>query len=301
MIITGLENNNYLINNSINLLINGFTSDVDYLEITTTNTITLKVGKLILYPINNVFKIDISKIVKSTFNEPIFNISDAVNICNVEIDFKVIFNDETETVTTISKFFIRGGNHHGVYADCVTQKQNYLPNNVIVDFLITNTLPNWGSNFEREEVVNRLIDGVFIEEASDNFETFEIPCKGIEVRFLNQYGTYSQWYFNNYEINDSTKHTDFIDKFSTNFYNKIVKDLGSTVDSSITVKGSVPKRFNELIRHLIISTDVHIFLNAFWYKVILNNSKWNYNSRENTYKHSITFDFPNIINPSDLC
>ena len=301
MTITGLTNNNYLINNKINLLINGFASDVRYLELTFTNSTTTKSGNLRLYPINNTFKIDIAPIVKSTFNEPLFNFTNDVNICTVVIDFKATLIDNTTSTTTVSKYFIRGGNFQGVYPDCITQKQNYLTDG-IVDFLITNKLPVYNGTDEvvRNRVYN-LVDGAFEQITTYNVENLDIPCKGIKVRFLNQYGTYSEWYFNNYEINDSTKHTDFIDKFSTDFNGVLFKDLGSTVESSITVKDAVPKRYNELIRHLAVSPDVHVFEDGFWRKVILNNNKWSFNSRENTYKYSITFDYFTVINPSELC
>ena len=102
MTITGLTNNNYLINNKITLLINGFASDVRYLELTFTNSTTTKSGRLRLYPINNTFKIDIAKIVKSTFNEPLFNFTNDVNICTVVIDFKATVSDNTTSTTTVS-------------------------------------------------------------------------------------------------------------------------------------------------------------------------------------------------------
>ena len=279
------------------MLINGFTSNVKYLEITITNSATTNTAKVRLYPINNTFKIDIAPIVKSTFNDPLFNVVNGVNICTVVIDFKVTLIDNTTSTTTLSKYFIRGGNFQGVYADCITQKQNYLDDG-IVDFLITNKLPIW-DNVTRN--VYNLADGQYQSISTTNTENFDIPCKGIKVRFLNQYGSYSEWYFNNYEINDSTKHIDFIDKFSTDFNGVLFKDLGSTVETSINVKDAVPKRYNELIRHLAISPDVHVYEDGFWRKVILNNNKWSFNSRENTYKYSIKFDYYTVINPSELC
>lgn len=299
MTITGLENNNYLINNKINLLINGFATDTRYLELTITNNATTHIAKVRLYPINNTFKIDIAPLVKSTFNDPAFYEID-INICSVSIQFKATFTDDTTSTSTITKNFIRGGNFQGVYPDCVTQKKNYIPDG-IVDFLITEMLPVWGYNLTARYYVNKLINGSFLTIQTFNFENFDIPCKGIKVSFLNQYGTYSQWYFNNYEINDSTKHIDFIDKFSTDFNGVLFKDLGSTVESSITVKDAVPKRYNELIRHLVISPDIHIYEDGYWRKVILNNNKWVCNSRENTYKYSLTFDYYTVINPSELC
>jgi hypothetical protein len=147
----------------------------------------------------------------------------------------------------------------------------------------------------------QILEGQYLLKQIVQREYLEIPCKGIKVRFLNQYGTYSEWYFNNYEINKTTKHTDVIEKFTTIWNGEIFKDIGSKVEKSITVKDAVPRRYNELMDHLIISRDIHIFEDGFYRKVILTNSKWYENSRENTFRHSIKFDYPNVLNPTDLC
>jgi hypothetical protein len=297
MTITGLDNNYYLINNQINLLINGFASGVRYLEITATNVSTNKNGKIRLYPINNTFKVDISHLVKSTFNDP--NINDVnINLNLVYLDLKEVFQDFSQSVTTITKNFIRGGNWQGVYPDCITEKENYLNNGDVINFLITKTFPSW----DISQGIKKIAGGFFVNEnPTTRIEYLEIPCKGIKTIFLNQYGTYSEWYFNNYEINSNTKHTDFIEKFSTDFNGNLFNDLGSKVDTTITVKDSVPLRFNELIRHLIVSPEIYVVEDGFNRKVILNNSKWVYSTREKSYKHSITFDYLTVINPSDLC
>jgi hypothetical protein len=298
MTITGLDNNYYLINNQINLLINGFASDVRYLEISVYNTNTTKPAKVRLYPINNTFKVDISHLVKSTFNDPLYpNVN--INLNTIAIDFKVVFLDETVLSQKQTKQFIRGGNWQGVYPDCETQKQNYLFDVDVLDFLITKKVAAWGEEPKEVYEINGTQYASFLEPALT--ENFEIPCKGIKTIFLNQYGTYSEWYFNNYEINSNTKHTDFIEKFSTDFNGNLFNDLGSKVDTTITVKDSVPLRFNQLIRHLIVSPEIYVVEDGFNRKVILNNSKWVYSTREKSYKHSITFDYLTVINPSDLC
>ncbi len=304
MTVAGLENNYYLINNSINLLINGYASTVSYLEIKVTNDKTLKIANIRIYPILDTFKIDISKIVKSTFNSPSYP-DVTLNLNSISIEFKTYFADNTNTTETISKYFIRGGNFFGVYPDCLRRKENYLSQGDVISTLITNTMPCWRCDLESSANLSTQkspkINGGTYELTDTTTECFDVPCMGMRVIFLNQYGTYSGWYFNNYEINDKTKHTDFIEKFDTLFNGDNFKDLGSTVTTSITVKDSVPLKFNELIRHLIISPEVFIIENNNYIKVIANDSKWNYNSREKTYKHSITFDYLDVINPSDLC
>ena len=304
MTITGLENNYYLINNSINLLINGFASNVNYLEIKATNTNTTKFATIRIYPINNTFKIDIAHLVKSTFNDPAYpNVN--INLNSISIEFKTYFSNGTNSTTTITKYFIRGGNFQGIYPNCVREKENYLLDGDVISSLISNKMPCWRCDLEDfSSLVTQQspkINGAAYELVTTPTECFDKPCKGIRVIFLNQYGTYSGWYFNNYEVNDTTKHTDYIENFGTDFNGNNFNDLGSKVTTTITVKDSVPLAYNNLIRQLIISIEVYIIEDGFFRKVILNNSKWNFNSRENTYKHSITLDYPEVLNPSDLC
>jgi hypothetical protein len=300
MTVTGLQNDHYLINNSINLLIDGFTSDVRYLEIFALNLQTNKTAKIRLYPINNNFKIDISRIVKSTFNAPNYpNLN--INLNRFSIDFKVFFVGGTSETLTFSKYFIRGGNYQGVYPDCVTQKQNYLANGSVIGYLITKKIPVWDDQTPLS--YKQILTNAYYTPNPNRpiKEILEVPCNGIKVIFLNQYGTYSEWYFNNYEIQDSTKHIDFIENFNTDFNGNRFKDLGSSVTTTINVKDSVPLRFNELIRHLIISPEIYVVEDSYNRKVILNNNKWSFNSREKMYKHSITFDYLEVLNPSDVC
>jgi hypothetical protein len=297
MTVTGLENNYYLINNPLNLMIDGFTSDVKYLIIDIVNSTTDKEAQVRIYPINNTFKIDISGLVKSTFNTPSYPDVN-ININDINISFEAYFEDDTtESINIEIKQFIRGGNFKGFYPDCETIRQNYIFE-IIIPYLITKTVPIWGGVIP---TVHRLLDPGFLTRTPTLIENFEIPCNGIKVVFLNQYGTYSEWYFNNYEVTDTTKHTDYIEKFTTDFYGNNFNDIGSRVQTTINVKDSVPLRFNELIRHLIISIEIYVIENELFRKVILNNSKWVYSSREKNYKHSITFDYLTEINPTDLC
>jgi len=298
MNIEGLSNNYYLFKNDINIIVNGFASDVKYLDLLFTNLNTTKTSILRLYPINNIFKLNISDAVKNTFDAPSF-VDFNNNLNTVKIDFKLKLQNESEVNQSITKYFIRGGNFQGIYTDCTTQKQNYLNDGDIVNFLISKKIPTWGN----EGGSYTKIDGdVFIgENTLANVENFEIPCKGIKLIFLNQYGTYSNWYFNNYQIETTTKTTNFLNKFDTNFNGNIGRDLGVKATSTITVKDSVPIRYNEIIRHLINSPDVYALENGFMRKLIQNNSKWVFNSRENTTNYSLKFDYFDVFNPSELC
>jgi hypothetical protein len=299
MNIQGLSNNYYLFKNKINILINGFTSDVRYLDLLFTNLYTNKISKLRLYPINNVFKLDISHAVENTFNQPNFFDTPNINLNSIKIDFKAKLIDNSEITQSISKYFIRGGNFQGIYPD-ILQRENYLKNGDIINYLISEKIPKWGST---PFFFNQIRTGSFTEniQTTPILEEFEVPCKGIQLVFLNQYGTYSQWYFNNYEIETSTKKTDFLERFDINFNGNIGQDLGVKAETTLTVKDRIPLRYNELIRHLIASPEIYAIENNFFRKLKQNNSKWSFNSRENYYDYKIDFDYFEVINPSELC
>jgi hypothetical protein len=296
MKITGLENNYYLFKNKINILINGFTSNVRYLDLLFTNTYTNKISELRLYPINNVFKLDISHAVENTFNEPNFFDTENINLNSIKIDFKAKLIDNSEITQSITKYFIRGGNFQGIYPGNL-QRENYLKNGDIIDLLIASKVPRWNVGYQAK-IIN---GGVYSDTNNFEIEEFEVPCKGIEIVFLNQYGTYSNWYFNNYQIETSTKTTDFLERFDINFNGNIGQDLGVKAETTITVKDAIPLRYNEYIRHLLVSPEVYSIENNFFRKLKQNNSKWNFNSKENTYNYSINFDYFDVINPSELC
>jgi hypothetical protein len=302
MTITGLSNNYYLINNPIHIIMNGFASDVDYLDLTATNTNTSKSGSVRIYPINNVFKIDISHIVKSTFKEPSYPFED-INLNTISLLFSINFESGSVTNTTINKYFIRGGNFQGVYPDCSRKKDNYLDNGDIPALLISEVVPCWGAVPARMSsfLATSKIQGDSYTSVAVETECFDEICNPAKFIFLNQYGTYSEWQFPRYEVEDKTKHTDIIEKFAIGLNGDRFKDIGSKVTTTITVKDSVPLRFNNLIRNLIISPEIYLILDNVEHKMILNNSKWSYNNKDKNYKYSLSFDYLEVLNPSDLC
>jgi hypothetical protein len=298
MNIQGLSNNYYLFKNDINIIINGFASNVKYLDLLFTNTNTTKTSNLRLYSINNIFKLNISDAVKNTFNEPLFPNAN-INLNSIKIDFKAKLQNNTEVTQSITKYFIRGGNFHGVYTDCTIQRQNYLKDQDNLNYLISEKIPRWGTT---GVFFNKINGSVYsFGDGQPIIEQIEIPCKGIKLIFLNQYGTYSEWYFNNYQIETATKTTDFLKKFDTNFNGNIGRDLGVKAETTLTVKDAVPERYNELIRHLINSSEVYALENGFMRKLKQNNSKWVLNSKEKTTNYTLKFDYFDVFNPSELC
>ena len=300
MIITGLDNNNYLINNNINVIINDFgTSIIKYLEVKATNTYNSKFNTLRFYPINNTFKFDISSLVKSTFDYPNNDVLKTNNLINLE--FKTVDVADVFFTTTISKYFIRGGNFNGAYPISNEIKQNYLGQGNQVQVLISYPMPYWGTKYDIYKINNgfELIDNSSIDDSA--FENIEIPCNGIYVKFLNQYGTYSYWFFDSFEKNAKTKDLDLINNFSTNFNNNNFTDLGVTAENSITLKTKVPERFNNILLHLILSSEVYFLDNETYRRIKQKSQKHEFNPIDKMFEYKFEFELNNVLNPSLLC
>ena len=299
MTITGLNNNYYLINNEINIVVNGFgASVIRYLEVKATNSFNSRINVLRFYPINNTFKFDISSLVKQLFDKP--NDDLLKNLNSISLEFKSVDIANVVATTTISKYFIRGGNLQGFYPKG-SVKQNYLNNLVFINKLITNKIPFWNT---QQIDTNQIINDGFAPTTFNpglNLEILEVPCNGIYVKFLNQYGTYSYWYFDSFENESKTKDLDLIKNFSTDFDANNFTDLGVTIESSITLKTAVPERFNNLMLHLILSPEVYFLDNTNYRKIKQRSQKHGYNPIDKIFEYKFEFDIDNVLNPSLLC
>lgn len=299
MTITGLNNNHYLINNEINIIINGVgASEIRYLEVKATNSFNLKIKVLRFYPINNVFKFDVSSLVKSLFDKPNNDLSKNLN--SISLEFKSVDINNVITTTTISKYFIRGGNLKGFYPSG-SVKQNYLKDGMLISELITKPVPVWNPLSFYDLDLSIIDESYEIGVNLPKIEVLENPCNGIYVKFLNQYGTYSYWFFNSFENNSKTKKLDLIKNFNTDFDANNFTDLGVTIESSIILKTEIPKRFNNLMLHLIISPEVYFLDNTTYRKIKQISQKHSYNPIEKIFDYKFEFELDNILNPSLLC
>jgi len=300
MTITGLENNYYLFNNTVQVVVNGFgLTNIKYLEVIATNNYNSKTMALRFYPLNNEFAFDISTLVKSTFDYP--NNDLLKNLNNITFDFNAVDELDIIETTSIDKYFIRGGNFKGFYPNG-TIKQNYINNFDFINILISEKIPRWiGKIIEATQIT----DDAFTTTSFNPslfFEIQEIPCNGKYVKFLNSLGTYSYWFFEGFENKKDTKALDLINSIPYTFTDNNFFDLGVTVESEIEIRTQVPERFNDLMLHLIISPEVYIVEedNSLT-KIKQKNQKWFYNPIDKVFEYKFTFEIDNIINPSLLC
>jgi hypothetical protein len=287
MTIIGLSNNYYLINNKNFVTINAFANPIKYLEVKASNNFTSKTETLRFYPINGSCVFDLNPLVKSTFNNP--NLDVATNLNEVVIEFKTKSLTNTFVTQTITKFFIRGGNQSGLYPSGLP-RLNYLNNLDIIPALLSENIPNFGSVQQEYEIRN----GVYNPIVSPQFnEKINFECNGYRVKFLNQYGTYSDWGFDAYEIKNTTRSLDMIERQNS------FQDLGVTVKTEIEVRGKVPERYNEIIKHLLFSPEIYNV--DYDIKLKLKSESHIENVIDKVFDYKISFELQNEINPSLLC
>jgi hypothetical protein len=289
--IYGLENDNYLINNEIIVIFTQL-ENTKYLQLEFLNNYNGKIAKVRLYPIQNEIKYDISKAVKSLFDLPSFDTERNIN--QIDIIYSKILNNGAPLSNIISKYFIRGG----VFS---RERNNYLPNGYVINnnnFGGTPYFMNQYGSYADYIITNGIIE----EKISDKAITFDYGCKGKMLRFLNQFGGYSYWYFEFYRITSNSKPFDEVVRINLGFNdNYHFSDIGVNLESDIEFRGSVPLQYNELMKHLIASPEVYFFSNETtnkWIRIKQNSNKQYFDSKEKNFKYKFNFKLEQINNPS---
>ena len=287
----GLDNNNYLINNEIVVLLNQL-ENIKYVEINFTNNYNSKVGKVRLYPIQNQINYDISKAVKSLFDLP--NFDTEKNINEIEIEFKKVPITGTGTTQTITKYFIRGGVFDRSKNNFVADGYNINLNT----FGATPFFENQYNDYKDYVIQGGIINFYLIFKSI----TLDHGCKGKMVRFLNQFGGYSYWYFHAFKIDNNSKPLDEVVRLNLGFKdNYHFSDIGVSLDSNIEFRGVVPLQFNELMKHLIASPEVYYLATESpeqWIRIKQNSNKHTYDSIQKVYEYKFDFSLENVNNPS---
>lgn len=300
MTVTGLEQNGYLINNPIKVVVSHpliYKLEVSILNQSNGKSVTLP--NLYSDPTFTKVEFNIEKLIKGLFTEPYPNfdfisstpllIPESSN--RFSLNFRVTTTEGDTDEWGAQKTFIRGGK----YTD---QMNLTLPANSVIS--PTETLPIFNSYPYAYFTLNSQFK-VFKTNAS-SFETPNIQteiirektCNGKYLMFLNSLGGYSFWLFDNWEVEDSSSSLGIVN----NGYNQ--KDLGQNYNSGFKVVGKIPERFYPLMRDLIFSPDIWVFMkeeNA-WKKIYSDGNKWVQNGAKVAYKVEYKFSNFNNYNPS---
>lgn len=284
IVTTGIESNNYLINNEIWLGLSVIDSITRY-SLSLTNLNNGKFTKpFILFTADGIANINIQPIVKSLFDYP--NIR---NQNRFQLTIQAYNNDTLIHSATISKNFIRGGNR----TELTNQNIN------IGDILRPSIkLPVWDGYptdqyfLDNDETI-QITPFADIDPSLKDFKRVK-GCNNIYFKFLNQKGGYSNWLFESYSNPETNSN------LGAFIRNNNIEDLGNEVDNSLNVYSKVPSEYIGLIKDLFVSPDIYVWHELRWKRVLSGKNTSDEDTAKRAYSIRAKFDFENRFNPSLL-
>lgn len=277
IVISGLNADNYLINNEIWIDISGVTLS-DFITIKLKNLTNQKETLAHkLYLLNGKTSFNLQPLIKSIF--------DKIGGNNVN-KFSIIYKISLITIYE-DKFFIRGGIR--------TEKTNQFlsPNDILRN---SYNLPYW-LGYETSEYIlnaNSEIEEVGIDSVFTKDLRREKSCNSIYFKFLNQKGGYSNWLFETYKIDQDNK------PLGAYYSGQKSVDLGSEVDFGLQVYSKVPKEYVGLIKDLFVSPEVYYLDQNRWVRIYNSKNSIDEDLNKKTYSVQGKFDIINRFNPSVL-
>lgn len=279
ILVSGIENDNYLINNEIWVDL----SIVDVITRFSLSVTNLNNGKfsrpLKIFSNESKAMVNLQPLIKSLFDYP--NVS---NQNRFQISIQGYNGNMLVHSTILSRNFIRGGNR--------TELTNqYLSLGTVLRPSLM--LPVWDGFPTQEYFLDNT--GNIQTRTSELVDNKRVKgCNNIYFRFLNQKGGYSNWLFESYS------NTEINNNLGAFIRNNKIEDLGSEVDNSLNVFSKVSKEYYELIKDLFISPDIYVWQDLRWKKVISNKNTSEYDTAKRAYSVKAKFIFENRFNPSLL-
>jgi len=278
--VTGLESNAYLINNQIWLELSS-TDTVEYFTLFFENLSNGKTSNtLYSYTFSNKSRVDISPVIKSMFDYP--------DIKNDNY-FKITILSSTGQTITFLKSFIRGGKRTN------DTNQNLTANTILRP---SEKLPVW-DGFPTDEYY---LDGNFdikirpfadINPLLKDYKRVK-GCNGLYLKFLNQSGGYSNWYF------ESASETESGGSVGVFVRDNKLDDFGSDSDNGLQVYSKVPKEYIGLIKDLIVSPEIYKYDSGNWIRISASKNNIERDNSKRAYSVRIKFDFNYRFNPTLL-
>ena len=294
MTVTGLEGDLYYINNPILINITDLNVDINYIQLGLSNINdplnTILSNKLRIYPNVNreIIGFDLSEVIKANFTRPKHPeiiLGDAPIATNyILFKIKMIgisFNDGTELPYSSNKTFLRGGED--------TQENNVT--NIIGDDLkITDKHLSWGGlpfnkyfiNSDKKIELAGLIPNDEIQQMNP------IGCDPFYVRFLNNKGGYSFWYFPVWEKDKKTKSAGYVDRHRPldSF------SLGFEATHTVKAESKIRREHFAIAESLVSSPEIYVY-NRYgntWAKIDITKSSFSSNTYEDVTDFNANFD-----------
>ena len=301
MIINGLALNGYYINNPVYISITDLITS-KYIEITIAGAVYKLYPNLageVLVNLSSMIRVSIPL---TQANGDYENSSITNTTHELTITVKDYKNDGTTTTTeTFVKTFIRGGefgNNNNLIAT---------PNKTLVSSL---KIPVW---------INKPCALYFL---NDSLQVIKMPLKdvtisyfddvhqvgielqqtrytdGVYLKFLNSLGGYSYW---NFERTSTKLKSENIGYYVTpSIAGEQVTDMGHTLKEDITVESVVKAEYINIIKDLITSTEVYVFDDNNWVRIVLDGNSLTLNPAKKVYDVSVTYKRHNTYTPTTL-
>jgi len=280
---TGLESNGYYINNDIFI---GFPAYVGNLYFTVriesvSNPQLFIVQRVYASP-DGTARINISPILKSMFG-------DFGNSNSQEFKITRILSSNNASLT-LQKTFIRGG-VRSTLTNLKATANTFL--NPAVKYPVFQGYPITFDYINGEYQINQIQQ----PDISVSLLDYRIPtgCNGTYIRFLNQMGGYSYWYFESFSNTESGDNLGgFINR------NNQVDDLGNESNVQLKAYSKFPKEYVSLAKDLIVSGEIYIYENGVFTRIRTIKNSIEEDKVKRAYSVTLKFDIDYRFNPSSL-
>lgn len=282
--VSGLESDNYLINNEIWMGISVVDTITRY-SVTLSNVNNGKFTRPFdLFTLDNKASINLQPIIKSLFDYP-----NVRNQNKFQITINAYIGTELSGTNSFIKNFIRGGNR--------TELTNQ---NIELGTILRPSikLPVWDGfptdeYFLAEDGTIQIRPFADVNPSSKDFKRVK-GCNNIYFRFLNQQGGYSNWLFESYSNPETNTN------LGAYVRNNNIEDLGNEVDNSLNLFSKVPSEYYQLIKDLFVSLEIYVWQDLRWVRVLSGKNTSDYDTAKRAYSVKAKFDYENRFSPSLL-
>lgn len=295
MVINGLENNYYLTQNDIWVVINGFTNVVAKVILDFKNLITnqeLNGFDCSASP-NNDCTFNVCFPVRALMPEPDHITNNNLQQFQIKITAKFQNTALADEVQTITKYFVRGGKRKSGIEEWYLQNNEFLIVGRWIEGGSSWTVLSQPNRIDNDEIVNdpTWTDKVFVNERKG--------CKGLLVKYLNSLGGYQYFYFDRYEDKIKTKSSKPVQRIATrlrkdNFQNTGYEETFTRTLYAYTDK-ELQENFQDLVRspQLFFYDELGIDDDSKWHLIRIDDNTSEWNNYENVFENKVEFAMPN--------
>lgn len=292
MVVSGLNQNRYLVNNPIWVDITNAGAKVQ-MQLSGLAIPNDPYPTFTFYTHNGSVSIDIAEIIKSLFAVPTHpaGLVNGQVVPGLTFSQTITFSSGGDSVS-FSKTFLRGGK--------LTMGTNQtVPANSLLSE--SPKIPVWDGYNSAKYTLNQFNQVVFNNILTNNEidRRKVVTCNPVFTRFLNTKGGYSFWLFEEWEITETTKDQERIDRRGTPI------DMGQSATWKLNVRSRVPQEYTATMSALLKSLDIYVWgmeglINSAgagfalpsytWMKVYNAGGSMKWNSFEQVNEVSMDFD-----------